>query len=66
MFLMEPEFSLHQHARFLLHGVASGYDLETFAVHFADFGGFLTITIVMPIPISIAVSPSRSLGVKNR
>jgi hypothetical protein len=37
VFLMQPELDLHQHAGFLLHGVAAGEnDLETFAVHLAD------------------------------
>jgi hypothetical protein len=66
MLLMQPKLSLHQHAGFLLHGVGPGeYDLEPFAVHFAD-RRFPDKHDSHPKPLSVAVIPSYRLGVKNQ
>jgi len=66
VFLMEPELHLHQHARFMLQGVVPGEDdLEAFAVHFAD-RRFPHKLDCHSKPLSIAVSPSYRLGVKNQ
>jgi hypothetical protein len=64
---VQPEFDLHEHAGFLLHGVASGeHDLEPFAVHFPD-GRFPDKHNGHPKPpFPVAVIPSYRLGVKNQ
>jgi hypothetical protein len=62
-FVLKVEFGLHQHAGFLLHGVAPGeYDLQPFAVDFAESA----VSSQAESSFQALSNPSYSFGVKNQ
>jgi hypothetical protein len=66
VFLMQPEFDLHEHAGLLLHRVTSGeHDLEAFAVHLAD-RRFPHKLNCHPDPVAVVFYQWYNLGVKNQ